>query len=244
MMKDEEVQIPESSSPAGHQMLSSSPLKQGQESGSNGNSSGNTTTSSLRERFTFKQVDVSKLSSSNVNSTEDDLAILSEEFNDFSPTLVQAVFKSNSFNIELSRQRLNKIRTQRTSWSWTSGKKPETTKDRLNSISSSSNAKSISAAATSKITLDKQKSSIFDRYSSVMNHSSKRNMMTDIVVDEESLSKLIKSDSAKSGKRRRLVRGDHLEEVKKSKTTQLDVAKDKLFKKKKETLMDDEEEGM
>ncbi|CCE64469.1 hypothetical protein TPHA_0H02660 [Tetrapisispora phaffii CBS 4417] len=220
---NDDIQVPESSSPSRYNIPSSSPLKKESDfKMDNANS--------LREKFSFKGGN-----SQNVVSPSKDgddfranLTILSEEFSDFSATLIQAVFKSNSFNLALSRERLNKIRSQRTSWSASSPKKV--------------NRLSTTAEDSSKITLVKQKASIFDRYSNVLNKKHvNESELTDLLSENESSEN---SDPPVAKKKRRLVKYADMQSTKVQKTnTHLDQAKEKIMKKKSvKQLMEDEEE--
>lgn len=228
-MSSNEVQVPESSSPMGQKLLSSSPLRPDMPA--------NNDMASLRQRFTFEaESEVQPVATTSTSREEDitkGMGFLAAEFPDFSPTLVQAVFKSNNFSIELSKERLNKIRQQRSNWAW-NDKKSTLSQGATKSIRTSS------IQDSSKITLNKQKTSIFDRYSSVMNNQGKRSpVASQIIINEESLKKL---NPEAGGKRRRLVRGDDASIINKSKPTHLEAAKNKLLKKSKNSIMDDEEE--
>lgn len=247
--QDDEVQVPESSSPNTTKILSSSPLKQGQES-QDTDKKGNhaITTSLLRDRFSFtpgnsqdkndRQDQNGELPVNVASNPETQLAILAGEFPDFSPTLVQAVFKSNLFNIKLARERLNRIRSQRQNWSVSSNKKKvgngqlsQQQQQQHNSPMATSRLSSIKKNDSSKITVEKQKTSIFDRYSNVMNQKVRPTMTDSLVVDEESLAKLGIRSQNPTTKRRRLVRADDFQE--KKKPTQLDKAKENHMKMKK-----------
>lgn len=224
---NDEVQVPESSSP----------LKQ---------TNDETTASLLRSQFSFTP-DNARNSNTGIvagapkTNPDVQLAQLSSEFPDFSPTLVQAVFKSNSFNVKMARERLTRIRNQRHNWSVNSkgGKTtliPQTTRlspsatstNRLNSIKPSD--------PSSKIVLEKQRTSIFDRYSNVMNQKLRPTMTESLVVDEEALSKLNGSNT----KRRRLVRADNMD--KNRKATHLDKAKENLLRMKTKRGGSDDED--
>lgn len=282
--QNDEVQVPESSSPNATRILSSSPLKQEQDPQDNSRSNGNgnthtndanaITTSLLRDRFSFtpgndrqgkdgRDSPNGELPANVASNPETQLAILSEEFPDFSPTLVQAVFKSNSFNVKLARERLNRIRSQRQNWSVSSNKKKigngqplqqplqqqsqqqqsqQQQQQQRNSPMSTNRLSSIKNDSSSKITVERQKTSIFDRYSNVMNQKSRPTMTNSLVVDEESLAKLgIKSQQEQQPikKRRRLVRADGFRENRKP--TQLDKARENHIKMKKRGDSDGEE---
>lgn len=224
---NDEVQVPESSSP----------LKQ---------TNDETTASLLRSQFSFTPDNGANNKPNPVaggpkGNPDAQLAQLATEFPDFSPTLVQAVFKSNSFNIKMARERLTRIRNQRQNWSVNSkgGKTtliPQTSRlgssmsptNRLNSIKPSD--------PSSKIVVEKQRTSIFDRYSNVMNQKLRPTMTESLVVDDDALSKL----SGSNIKRRRLVRADNLDKDRKA--THLDKAKENLLnmKMKKVTSGDDD----
>ncbi|CDH10654.1 related to FUN30-Protein important for chromosome integrity and segregation [Zygosaccharomyces bailii ISA1307] len=248
--QNDEVQVPESSSPNNAKLLSSSPLKQEQASSD--------TSTLLRDKFSFIPGNGNgrpsfEMQSSMPSNPETQLAQLASEFPDFSPTLVQAVFKSNSFNAKLARERLNRIRSQRQNWSVSSNKKkahsmqqpfqqqqsamtgrasPMST-NRLSSIKQND--------SSSKITVERQKTSIFDRYSNVMNQKLRPTMTDSLVIDEESLAKLgIKSqEPLTTNKRRRLVRADNIDN---RKPTQLDKAKENHMKMKKRGGLSDGDE--
>lgn len=210
---NDEVQVPESSSP----------LRQ---------THGESTASLLRDKFSFtpgnSNQNGSKMSGNGVvNSTEVQLAQLADEFPDFSPTLVQAVFKSNSFDINMARERLTRIRNQRQNWSVNSKGPKKAPSPTVNRSSSTNRLNSIKQNdPSSKIVLEKQRTSIFDRYSNVMNQKIRPVMTESLVVDEESLAKL----GGSTNKRRRLVRADNLGEDRKA--THLDKAKEILLKEK------------
>lgn len=213
---------------------------------------------------------------------EDKLQRLLNEYPDFSTTLVQAVFKSNSFDMDLARGRLNRIKNTRKSWSGSGqinvslvktnagGPKTNTTRPLYGNVLRNNNNNNFNAAAngntstlptrrfdslnhtaSTKITLNKPKTSIFDRYSNVINkvrkfdnddddgdeddedggiHTSKRNFN-------------FESPQAKRMKRK-LVRGDHFNYNKPiSKPTELDNAKNKILKLKAQRLMETESDS-
>lgn len=237
----DEVQVPESSSPNVIKTVSSSPLKHGQDT------TKASTASLLRDKFSFspdtmkpigKDVPALAAASGPKGNPDIQLAILANEFPDFSPTLVQAVFKSNSFNIKMARDRLTRIRNQRQNWSVSSNNSkkagsPQVTTNRLGSVPTSSNRLSSIKATdpSSKIVLEKQRTSIFDRYSNVMNQKLRPTMTDSLVIDEESLSKLgIHSSNSDVSKKRRLVRADNMENRKKP--SHLDKAKENLINMK------------
>lgn len=121
--EDDLVQVPETSSPT--KTMSSSPLKAA-------STVPDASVASLRSRFTFKPSEAGEgAHASNPapsGSPEVALVNLAKEFPDFSQTLVQAVFKSNSFNMHSARERLTRLRQQRQNWTWNknaSPKKPE-----------------------------------------------------------------------------------------------------------------------
>ncbi|CAR27733.1 hypothetical protein ZYGR_0N02190 [Zygosaccharomyces rouxii] len=248
--QDDEVQVPESSSPNTTRMLSSSPLKQEQESQDAAGMRNNhtDTTSLLRDRFSFtpgnnqgkddKQRPNGELPANVTANPETQLAILSGEFPDFSPTLVQAVFKSNLFNAKLARERLNRIRSQRQNWSVSSNKRKtgsgqfsQQLQLQHNSPMATSRLSSIKKNDSSKITVERQKTSIFDRYSNVMNQKVRPTMTDSLVIDEESLAKLGIKSQPPTTKRRKLVRADDFHD--KKKPTQLDKARENHMKMKK-----------
>lgn len=224
---NDEVQVPESSSP----------LKQ---------TNDEVTASLLRNQFSFTPDNGANNGGSASaggpkGNPDAHLAQLAQEFPDFSPTLVQAVFKSNSFNVKMARERLTRIRNQRQNWSVNSkGTKtalaPTTSRlgssmsptNRLNSIKPSD--------PSSKIVLEKQRTSIFDRYSNVVNQKMRPSMTESLVVDEEALAKL----GGSNNKRRRLVRADNL--GRDQKPTHLDKAKENLLNMKmKKSGFDDDD---
>lgn len=243
----DEVQVPESSSPNNARVFSSSPLKQEQD-----------TTSLLRDKFSFTPGNGNSRPNGDSQASlsanpETQLALLASEFPDFSPTLVQAVFKSNSFNAKLARERLNRIRGQRQNWSVSSNKKKTHTTQQQHQYQQPAMASRASPMSTnrlssirkndssSKITVERQKTSIFDRYSNVMNQKLRPTMTDSLVIDEESLAKLgIKAQQpVAANKRRRLVRADNIDN---RKPTQLDKAKENHMKMKKRNGLSDGEE--
>ena len=167
--QEDEVQVPETSSPV-NKILSSSPLKPTNDDRTNDQ------TTNLRDKFMYKpKLLTQSTETTSTVSTSDQLALLQKEFPDFSSTLIQAVFKSNASDINNARTRLNRIQDQRSSWSQTrpSGSilKHANATSRLSSISSSNKPKQMTST---KITVDKPKSSIFDRYSTSMKRAYKK----------------------------------------------------------------------
>lgn len=228
---DNDLQVP----------ASSSPLKQ------------DDSTQSIKDRFNFKPAygsGSSRPSGSNTNmgaSGDRTLNALIEEFSDFSPTLVQAVFKSNAFDYGQAQERLSKIRNQRGHWASSKEKRLSPSKprsdesnatigsDRLDSLNSKSGSKMSqyhpSAPSTSKIIVEKQRTSIFDRYSSVI-HSKQRNLNNDPNYKE-----LLETDEEDSPikarpKRRKLVRGDAFQKTTDIKPTKIDEAVNDLRSRK------------
>lgn len=229
--REEDVQVPATSSPS-KVISSSSPLKEEP----NG--------SSLMSRFRFKPAvkqsmkgssslpsissDSVGTTTTNMESTLDDLVV---EYPEFSRTLIQAVFKSNSFDIGLSKARLERIKQQRKTWSG-AAKLPTST---LNTDSKYSYKEmtrrfnSLSSESSTKITLNKPKSSIFDRYSNVMN------------AKKQDVSYI---PSLNGGSRKRkLVRGDQIDKRPNLKPTELDNAKNKILKAQAQKLMDKESDS-
>ncbi|KAF4000574.1 SNF2 N-terminal domain family protein [Saccharomyces cerevisiae] len=234
--EDDVVQVPETSSPT--KVASSSPLKP------TSPTVPDASVASLRSRFTFKPSDPSEGAHTSKplpsGSPEVALVNLAREFPDFSQTLVQAVFKSNSFNLQSARERLTRLRQQRQNWTWNknaSPKKSETpppvkkslplaNTGRLSSIHGNINNKS------SKITVAKQKTSIFDRYSNVINQKQYTfELPTNLNIDSEALSKL----PVNYNKKRRLVRADQhpIGKSYESSATQLGSAREKLLANRK-----------
>lgn len=230
------MQVPETSSPT--KVASSSPLKP------TSPTVPDASVASLRSRFTFKPSDPSEGAHTSKplpsGSPEVALVNLAREFPDFSQTLVQAVFKSNSFNLQSARERLTRLRQQRQNWTWNknaSPKKSETpppvkkslplaNTGRLSSIHGNINNKS------SKITVAKQKTSIFDRYSNVINQKQYTfELPTNLNIDSEALSKL----PVNYNKKRRLVRADQhpIGKSYESSATQLGSAREKLLANRK-----------
>ncbi|SCU82048.1 LAFA_0C08768g1_1 [Lachancea sp. 'fantastica'] len=220
-VKNGDVQVPETSPVEETKIASSSPLK-----------NDNTQSSLLRDRFVYKPPEKPSLSDlvsseSGVGGMDAEVALLVSEYSEFSETLIKAVFKSNSYNLDLTRERLEKIQSQKTSrsWAWNAGdKKPTARLGTLGSASSSSpsslNARTgvsggvpnrggygsgrnvvASPEKSSKVTVEKQKSSIFDRYSHVMNQRH-RPTMESVVVDPSTIAQL----ESTTRKRRKLVR--------------------------------------
>lgn len=258
---DDNIQVPATSSP--QKVIpssSSSPLKDTDNTDSN--------TSLLRATFSFKPNIKHHMGDYTLNRTgssiqngmspkdmQTNLEILQKEYPEFSSTLIQAVFKSNSFNLELSRGRLTRIKQQRTTWSGNSqlnrsnlvsNKYSEDNSNNTTTNNSRSQNEithrfnSLTSKDSTKIVLNKPKTSIFDRYSNVMK------------------SRKFYSDSFSSNltnitKRRKLVRGDELENKfnstkqvhnkSHSKPTKLDNARNKLLKMKAQQLMKKESDS-
>lgn len=190
----------------------------------------NATTSLLRDRFTYQPTSKAKqIFSQNDQSHEQALKTLILEYKDLSPTLINAIFKQNSLSLAASRRRLDHIVASRSGGSWrfpsksnasssnsnpvnsASGSPVDSSRSRLTSLSRNSlqnvATRNIplnltSRTPTSKITIEKQKSSIFDRYSHVMKKSQPTEMRP--LVDRNSV-------SSKKGK---LVRGDAIKKQK------------------------------
>lgn len=234
--EDDIVQVPETSSPT--KAASSSPLKPTLSTVPDAG------VASLRSRFTFKPSEPNEGAHTSKplpsGSPEVALVNLAKEFPDFSQTLVQAVFKSNSFNLQSARERLTRLRQQRQNWTWNknaSPKKSETpppvkktlplaNTGRLSSIHGNVNNKS------SKITVAKQKTSIFDRYSNVINQKQYTfELPNNLNIDSEALSKL----PVNYNKKRRLVRADQhpMGNSRESAATQLGSAREKLLANRK-----------
>lgn len=196
--RNEDVQVPESSPIADHEVDSSSPLKRDVE-----------TASILRDRFVYKPTEkpkpISNASNGASGGLDVELGKLIQEYPEFSETLVKAVFKSNSFNLKLARERLAKIQSQKTSrsWAWKPGeRKPTSRLTTLNRPDEGNSSIVSSPEKSSKITLEKQKTSIFDRYSHVMNNRH-RPTMEAVVVDPSTIAQV-----ESTRKRRKLVRAD------------------------------------
>ncbi|SCU84778.1 LANO_0C02366g1_1 [Lachancea nothofagi CBS 11611] len=215
-IKNGYVQVPESSPSEDAKVTSSSPLK-----------NENTQASILRDRFVYKPSETSQMDAASgtgpqLGGMDADVATLTTEYPDFSETLIKAVFKSNSYNLELTRERLEKIQSQKSSrsWAWRPGEKKPTS--RLMSLGSPSEIKSTSSSTaydrssgviaspekSSKITVEKQKTSIFDRYSHVMNQRH-RPTMESVVVDPSTVVQL----EPTTRKRRKLVRADNVPQM-------------------------------
>ena len=229
MSGDDEVQVPQTSSPASR-IVSSSPLKADTEYAANGSKD---EASILREKFVYKPKLGASGDSGNgtsAASVTEQLAELQRDYPDFSSTLIQAVFKSNASDMGNARARLDRIKEQRSTWSRTpslTAPSSASTK-RLNSI----------AKSTTKITVDKPTSSIFDRYSTSRKRSTK-NKDEDYVEDSsfnfnpELLAKIKGSGyNDKSKKKRKLVRG-----------SELDAAKSKMLEARTKEMMKDEGDG-
>ncbi|CCK70217.1 DNA-dependent ATPase FUN30 KNAG_0D04770 [Huiozyma naganishii CBS 8797] len=218
----DEIQVPQSSSPKKGQASSSSPLKI---SGSKDMS---------LKKFAFKPNELKAATVTQPDGATDgkvqSMAELEKEFPGFSSTLIQAVVKSNLFDFELARARLSRIKAQRETWSKNS---PSPTPVGNSSIRPTQRfsgiGKTANATKSTKITVDKPKTSIFDRYSSVMQARGKG--AAAILVSDLEASLGAKS-KAGAYKKRKLVRGDAV--------TQLDKARDKLLEKRARKLMDKE----
>ncbi|SCU96461.1 LAMI_0F06634g1_1 [Lachancea mirantina] len=209
---DSDVQIAESSPVTDHKVVSSSPLKTDAD-----------TAALLRDRFVYRPGETDQNGSREPKAenagfgtkVDNELSQLMQDFPDFSETLIKAVFKSNSFDISLARERLAKIHAQKNSrsWAWNPGERKPT--NRLVSLGATNNGSNgqinnfgnagsqiiSSPEKSSKITLEKQKTSIFDRYSHVMNQRA-RPMMESVVIDPSTISQQAPR------KRRRLVRAE------------------------------------
>ncbi|CAR22389.1 DNA-dependent ATPase FUN30 [Lachancea thermotolerans CBS 6340] len=218
--KDEEIQVPGSSPVEDTKVASSSPLK-----------TDSSTAALLRDKFVYKPLERRELGANLKNGSGDnasdnsgghsdaDVAKLINEYPDFSETLVKAVFKSNSYDLNLTRERLRRIHSQKSSrsWAWRPGEKKPTSRlmslgSYSDSVNTSSNGGHVprhsstivaSPEKSSKVTLEKQKTSIFDRYSHVMNQRHKPTMES-VVVDPSTISQLEPS----TRKRRKLLRAD------------------------------------
>lgn len=236
--KQDEVQVP-SSSPLLQTNEESSPLRP--ETGTRIDESpisSNSTSSLLRDKFTYQPATKARNGySQNDLSHEQALKVLVQEYKDLSPTLINAIFKQNSMSISSSRKRLDHIVASRTGGSWRFQSKTnvnptlnlnkpnspiDLSKSRLISLkeggSSGNSIKSNPAinlpsrnVSTSKITIEKQKTSIFDRYSHVMKVSQPSPARS--MADRTTMS-TIKNLSSKKGK---LVRGDAIKKKQKIK---------------------------
>ncbi|CAL9733969.1 ATP-dependent helicase Fun30p [Monosporozyma servazzii] len=223
---DDDVQVPATSSPT-KVISSSSPLK-------------DDANASLRSRFSFKPTvkqdlgttpslpSTNRITTSNTSDMDTTLDTLSEEYPEFSRTLVQAVFKSNSFDINLSKARLDRIKQQRRTWSGAT-KLPTSnmsSDNKLNNNEVTRRFNSLNSESSTKITLNKPKTSIFDRYSNVIN------------TKKEDISFIPTFNSG--SRKRKLVRGDQMSKRPHSKPTELDNTKNKILKAKAQRLMDKE----
>lgn len=231
-------------SPVQYKTVSSSPLKP---------EASTQDAQKLREQFVFKpnnnlssaitstgQIASSATSGTAAPVNPNAFESLVAEFPDFSQTLVQAVYKSNSFDLSLARERLTRIRNQRKNWVSSKNlnsnvargsRAASTGTGRLSGINNTSDS--------SKIVLEKQKKSIFDRYSSAVNSNAQNSG-----INSELFEKMQRNGSHK---KRKLVRGDKLagdESYVDSSNSQLAKAKQQLLKSrnKKFNLSDDEEE--
>lgn len=235
--QEDRIEVPATSSPQ-KVVTSSSPLKE------NANANANTSSSSLRARFSFKPASKQSVTSSvvagSISANPDDiqknLASLQAEYPEFSPTLVQAVFKSNSFDLDLSRGRLDRLKRKRQTWSGNSKLPASTMVAAPNGNDMTRRFNSLTSNNSTKITLGKQKTSIFDRYSNVVN----------IKKNEHSLIPALSNELP--SRKRKLVRGDQIDKKRlHSKPTELDHAKNKILKAQAKKLMekesDDEDEG-
>ncbi|CCH58262.1 hypothetical protein TBLA_0A04680 [Henningerozyma blattae CBS 6284] len=223
---DNEIQVPGTSSPVkyNYRLDSSSPLKPEVENQK-------FKAQVLRDKFSFVPNANNTPGATDPVKTDLELKQLEEEFKDFSPGLVHAVFRSNSWNVDLTRGRLNGIRKKRTGWSWNASfkrenesiKKPKKS-GRLPSIKNDV----FKADPSSKITVDKQKTSIFDRYSSVMSQNN-RKIPSKIYSEDDD-----EDDLPVIRKKRKLVRADVLSN---KQPTRLDKAKNKILNMRTERLL-------
>ncbi|AET38357.1 DNA-dependent ATPase FUN30 Ecym_2645 [Eremothecium cymbalariae DBVPG len=205
----------------------------------------------LHDKFTYKpnisngHVEVSGNVTGTSTGVDTHLNEIRQHYPDFSDTLIRAVFKSNSFSIPLTIDRLNELREKKMAKSWAMpSKKIGSSTSRLPSLKRPSSSGSMtggfdamsSASAmkqhvivasperSSKITLEKQKKSIFDRYSHVM-HRGKLDPNEPLQI------KTIpwQADAA-AVKKRKLVRADNI------------VTNPKKVKKDKISLSDEDED--
>lgn len=251
---DDSVQVPATSSP--QKMIpssSSSPLK---------DTDNTSNITSLRTTFSFKPSIKQHMGNNslyksgstmqknmNPKDMQTNLEILQKEYPEFSSTLVQAVFKSNSFDLELSRGRLTRIKQQRTTWSGNgqlargnviSNKYSNNNNSTADNNDITRRFNSLTSRDSTKIVLNKPKTSIFDRYSNVLN-------------SRKFYSESFTSNLTNITKRRKLVRGDQIENEFNStkqvhsksnhKPTELDNARNKLLKMKAQQLMEKESES-
>ncbi|KAL3233417.1 ATP-dependent helicase FUN30 [Nakaseomyces bracarensis] len=243
-------QLPESSSPTQIKTVSSSPLKPAY------TDPNNSSLKSLREQFVFKPTSATPVvtqGATNTNPIPNNMDAdnkgtfqsLVAEFPDFSQTLVQAVYKSNSFDIDLARERLTRIRNQRQNWVTAKGKKPNpnrtfgnVTTNNSAAVNTTTNRLSGIKNDTSKIILEKQRKSIFDRYSSTVN-----NGVQNSGINSDMFEKMQRGGH----KKRKLVRGDKLggdEDYIDSSNSHLEKAKQQLLNSRnKRSLSDDEDDA-
>lgn len=203
------------------------------------------TSSLLRDKFTYQPNSTAKMGySPNDPSHEETLKTLLAEYSELSPSLINAIFKQNSMSLSLSRKRLDHIVASRTGGSWKFQGKPSKIGDGANAIRSpphvaarlTSLKESVvlkpgvngvplnlpaRASNSSKITVERQRNSIFDRYSHVMKANQPSQSQSRPIVDRAYMNRAPRPlPPIKKGK---LVRGD-------------------AIKKKKVKLSDDEEE--
>lgn len=173
------------------------------------------------------------------------LNILLNEFPDFSNTLVQAIFKSNSFDTDLSRTRLLRIKKQRDNWSHTDANYANMKNARTNLDKSTTDLKPAGTNTTrfsslnnklntTKIMLNKNSSnSIFNKYSHIVKN--KPTHASNINNNDFST----KFYQFNGEKKRKLIRSDQMPK----KNSELEKAKERLLKKKTESLMDKESDS-
>ncbi|CCF60428.1 hypothetical protein KAFR_0K00730 [Kazachstania africana CBS 2517] len=218
---ENEVQVPGTSSPVIPTTMSSSPLKPPET---------DSKVDAFRDKFTYRPSDhaiTGVFTKKEPTSFDDQVLTLEKEFPDFSRTLIQAVFKSNSFNLEHARARLERIKSQRNIWSSTSPQR--------SSSNQSNSSKRLNSIQTTKITLNKPNESIYHRYSNVMKESKKaydpKNLEAISLPNYLPMKQLKHELPKPTSKKRKLVRGD--------KITELDS---KLLKLKAKKLMEKEDE--
>lgn len=213
--RDPDIQVPGSSPVVELSKPDSSPLKTTDDQASTGiHTFPSSYTELLRNKFVYQPPLTQKFSDpSTTTQVDSQLKQLCKEYSDLTENLIKAVFKSNSFSMSLARERLNKIRDQKTSrsWVWKPNQKkmvPNGT-TRLSTLQQPNAYNSsvvISPEKSSKITLERQKTSIFDRYSHVMNQ--RPTTMESIKVDPSTINhdEFISSNS----KKRKLIRADNM----------------------------------
>ncbi|AAS51512.1 ACR286Cp [Eremothecium gossypii ATCC 10895] len=120
----------------------------------------------LRTRFEYR----AGAEAEGGNGLDEQMQKMRQQYPDFSDTLIRAVFKSNSFSLPLTMSRLDELRAKKSAKSWAMPSKKLGATARLPSLKPGRyGAEAVaSPERSSKVTLERQTTSIFDRYSHVI----------------------------------------------------------------------------